>query len=495
MLFTSVAPAFAQGAGGGGGGGGAYGNVQATCQMIRQQVEGSDIDKAWLTEYIVTCVKTVVLQAFIQFVVQFYTIMHQIIMAAMTLAVTLFGVLILTGMIEKSARDSFVGLFKFGCVLFFVRPDTVTQIFDMGMNSMDGLTDIVFQFGKGGSGRCYDNATLWDRIDCMLDLLIGIVKSGGPGGAGAGGGGGAAAAGGLQGISRGSMHFMMSSIAGSGLGALIGMLGFYTVYTILMATIKSIHTYLAAIIALAFILVLAPMFVPLIMFKATRTYFDKWHRIATSFVLQPVILFGFISLMMIALEDMLVGEQNQGAYYRVACGPQCLQKDQFMSQVLTQSGAICTGCNFTGVGDKRGGSGINLAHDMKKGKYTKRNTGAFGNYMLNQQSGGQQQAPKSIFGTGARFDQWNPEKTPGAASETTQQEKMALSAIALALTAFVFISMLNYIPNLATDLAGGLYEVPNLFKTVGEHLPGGKQLEEATKHLSDKFNMFAGGRR
>lgn len=469
VLFTTVAPAFAQGA---------YGNVQSTCQAIRQQVEGSDIDGAWLTEYIVTCTKTVVLQAFLRFVVEFYTIMHEIIMAAMTLAVTLFGVLLITGMIEKSARDTFVGLFKFGCVLFFVRPDTVTQIFNMGMDAMDGLTDIVFQFGKGGSARCYDNATLWDRVDCMLDLLIGIVKKGGAGGGAAGAD--------VQGISRGAMHFFMSNIAGSGIGALIGMLGFYVAYQMLMATIKSIHTYLAAIISLAFVLMLAPMFVPMIMFKVSRTYFDKWHRISTSFVLQPVILFGFLSLMLIALEDMLVGEDNPGAYYRVACGPQCLQKDGFISKVLTEGEGIETGGNYYGSSSR-----VNLANTART-KASLVDTGVFGRYMSAKPQKGN--TVGSFFGAGGRFDRVDYKKQAqltGAGDETKQQEKMALSAIALALTAFVFISMLNYIPNLATDLSGGLYEVPNLFKTMGEKLPGGEQMQKVIGDLGNRVSQNA----
>lgn len=477
VLVSSVAPAFAQD-------GGAYANVKSTCQQIRQQVESSDKDGAWLTEYIVTCTKTVVLDAFRKFIYEFYTIMHEIIMAAMTLAVTLFGVLLITGMIEKSARDSFVGLFKFGCVLFFVRPDTVDQIFNMGMDSMDGLTDIVFQFGKGsgGSGRCFDNDTMWDRIDCMLDLLIGIVKSGG-------GAGGGAGAGELQGISRGTMHFLMSNIAGSGIGALVGMLGFYTAYTILMAAIKSIHTYLAAIIALAFVLMLAPMFVPMIMFKASRTYFDKWQRIATSFVLQPVILFGFLSLMLIALEDMLVGQDNKGSFYQVACGQQCLQKGGFISQVLTQNGGIETGGKYTGESSR-----VNLANGSKDSGTMV--GGAFGNYIKSSAAAKPGGAGGALFGAGERFDKVDYKKEAqlsGAGDETKQQEKLALSAIALALTAFVFISMLNYIPNLATDLSGGLYEVPNLFKTMGENLPGGDQMKGVLSQLGDRVSRNFSG--
>lgn len=455
---------------------GAYENVKSRCEQIKQEVSSSDKDGAWVTEYVVMCVKTVMREAFLKFLNGFYPVVASTITVAMTLCVTLFGVLLVTGIIEKSSRDSFVLLFKLGCILFFVKPSTVTQIYDMGNDSMDGLTDIVFQFGKGngGSGRCFDNDTMWDRIDCTLDVLIGTAK-----------GGGAGAGGGQEGITRGLMHMNFSLMASTGMAAFVGLIGMYTTYQVLMATIKSIHTYLAAIMGLSFILVFAPMFIPMIMFKSTRTYFDKWQRIATSFVLQPVILFGFLSLMLIALEDILIS--GDGSYLKTVCGEQCAQRDTFPSKVCSDSGAC--------VSKQTGGSTLVDIGNSAEGSVKKVKGGFFGNQAPVRASGdtkkrsGLQAAAGSMF-----FDSVNMTKMAslsGKGSETEQQKALALSAVALALAAFVFISMLNYIPTLATDLSGGAGEVPNLFHSVGQHLPGGDQLKQFTDKmtggLSDKI--------
>lgn len=484
-MMLPLSHAYAQG---GGGGGGAYGNAGQRCEQIKQQVSGADKDGAWVVEYVVMCVKTVMREAFEKFLNGFYPVVSSTITVAMTLCVTLFGVLLVTGIIEKSSRDSFVLLFKLGCILFFVKPSTVTQIYDMGNDSMDALTDIVFQFGKGsgGSGRCFDNDTVWDRIDCTLDVLIGTVKSGGAGAAGAVAGGGGQQA--LEGISRGLMHSNMMLIASTGMAAFVGLIVMYTTYQILMAIIKSVHTYLAAIMGLSFILVFAPMFIPMIMFKPTRSYFDKWQRIATSFVLQPVILFGFLSLMLIALEDILIS--GNGSYLKTVCGQQCDQRGVYPSKRCIESGACKT--KATGATTR-----MDIGNSAERQLSTIK-AGFKGGKAPVVAGGGKQQSQSADMGANYTwFDSYDMEKMgqmTGKGSEADQQKALALSAMALALAAFVFVSMLNYIPTLATDLSGGVNEVPNLFNKVGQHLPGGEQLQkfanEATGGITSKIDGY-----
>jgi hypothetical protein len=52
------------------------------------------------------------------------------------------------------------------------------------------------------------------------------------------------------------------------------------------------------------------------------------------------------------------------------------------------------------------------------------------------------------------------------------------------MTTFVFISMLNYIPIMATDLAGGVFEVPNLYEKVGQKFAGADQAERLAHNAS-----------
>ncbi|MCI5049443.1 MAG: type IV secretion system protein [Rickettsiales bacterium] len=455
-------------------GSGAYSNVKSKCQQIRQQVESSDIDKAWLTEYIVKCVKEVVREVFTQFINGFYPHLEGAIAAALTLAVTLFGALILTQQLEKPNRDTFVTLVKLASVLYFVKPETVTWLFESGLDAMDGLTDLVFQFGKGAnSPRCIDNATVFDRIDCMLDVLIGIVKPEGQGNNGNN----------YVGISRGLLFFFASSMfSKGGAGMIIGLVGFYTVATFTMATIKSIHTYLSAIVALSFILCFAPLFVPMLMFKVTRTYFDKWHKITTAFILQPVILFGFLSFMMIAMDKMLLSEDG---FMGTVFGPQSQQKDFNPNKAMETSG----GLKYVSPGYFWGVSYASATPGLS----SEQGTGVLGNSFPTAGKTKSHQQKTNDFGkTSTMLPSVDFSKMcqggGGDAAKCTEQS--ILSAVSIALTAFVFISILNYIPNLATDLSGGIYEVPNLFNEVGSKLPG---MEAIQKEISGATNGMTEG--
>lgn len=445
------------------------------CAVIKAKVILLDLDKAYLVEYIVKCTTAVVKEVFGEFLQGFYNAVFRAGQAVLTLAVTIFGVMLATGAVEKASRDGFVVLFKLGCVLYFVQPHIVTWIFNSGLDAMEELTNAVYQFGNWGqSGRCFDVFTLWDRLDCTLDVLIGTVKDTENGAQ-------------LQGVSRGMLHFFASNMASTSLGAIIGMLGFYVTYEVVLAVIKSLHTYLAAIIALAFILMFAPLFVPMIMFKVTRSFFDKWMRIAISFILQPVILFGFLSMMMIAMETMML--TGPGSLLKTI-DPSLDQKNKFVSEALENQGAF---------GSKM------FERMFDTGNTAERNiqledTGATGMRGVDKSVKNADDVDAAVAGMGSMNTRWDKVqyaklKNCGSAEEC--QKRIAMVMVTMALTAFVFVSMLNYIPNLATDLSGGIYEVPSLYKELGSKIPGaemlGKGVQGGANAITENARRFTEG--
>lgn len=436
--------------------------ITSKCDAIKTAIIAADLDKAYVVEYIVACTKTVVRDTFVVFLWNFYSLVSNIAKATLTLATVILGVMLVSGMVEKPSRDVFVFLFKMGCVLFFIQPTTVLDIFNMGLDSMDGLTDMMYNYSFFTSGgRCFDSATLWDRLDCTLDVLIGTVKDGGGSS--------------IQGVSRGLMHFFASNIASTSLGAVIGMLGFYVTFTVLFAAIKSIHTYLAAIIALAFLLMLAPMFVPMIMFKQTRSYFDKWMRIAISFILQPVILFAFLSLMLVAMDTMML--TGSGSLLRVI-DPNLDQPNKFMSEALETQGVFGVK-TFERLFDPG---------DSSRHSLTAVEDGAMGRRAedTRARSGDMAGAAAGYGVMATSWDKVQYDRLAHCGSAEDCQRKLAMITLTMALTAFVFISMLNYIPHLATDLTGGVYEVPNLFTMMGSQLPGGDMVQQQMQGATNK---------
>jgi hypothetical protein len=480
---------------------GAYNNAGQSCQMIRETIERDDKDGAWITEYIITCIKAVIMGddkygitgAFEIFLNAFYPALEPIIQAAVTLAVVLLGAALLTGLIEKPARDVFVFLLKLAMVVYLVQTSTVQWVYDSSIETMDALTDSVFTFGKGGEveGRCtpHDEDILWDRVDCMLDVIIGIKQEGS--------GAQNKVSPDKSGIKRGMMHFFYANMTSGGMGAMIGLLGLYTLFSFVFAVIKSLHTYLAAVLALSFILILMPMFVPMLMFKATRNYFDKWYRISISFILQPVLLFGFLSLMMVAFDMILVSGNN--SVTRMIIGDEAdttvlsealeragvFEEKKFNQQgiIVAQAGKVTDGLTGTGTGVIEG------LKTTQQGASV-RDAGAVNNMVLTYR-------PMEGLDYNKLAARMKDTKDGAEA-----KERMTYAVILLAMTSFIFLSMLNYIPVMATDLAGGVFEVPNLHEMVGQNFLGANQAESMAHKLSkqvtggikrnEAFKKFAG---
>lgn len=479
VSYAAEAPAAEEGAEG----------ARSQCEFIREQIALFDNDGVYLIESTVTCIKAVIVGdarygitgAFGKFLLAFYPVFEPIIRVALTLAVALFGAMMLAGLIEKPARDSFVVLMKLACVMYFVQTSTAQWIFDSSLKTLDGMTEMVFTFGQTGEmeGRCRIRSGdgLWDRVDCMMDVLIGI-KMDAPGAEAPDAVDEVSAS--KSGISRGMMHFFFANISSSGLGAVIGFLGLYTIYSFSFAVLKSLHTYLAAVLGLAFILVLTPMFVPMLMFKSTKNYFEKWYRIAISFILQPVILFGFLSLMMVAFDTVLVSGNN--SVLRMIIGDKA--ETQVPSEVLEEEGVY----NVTRVGET--GAVLARANDLK-GYFSEEMTGAMKGRFATPEGTTLRDEDGNIPGVNISYYPMDgidyarlATEMEGVGDDAEAKERLAYAAIVLALTTFVFISTLNYIPTMATDLAGGVFEVPNLYESVGQKFVGADQLEGAAYNLS-----------
>lgn len=181
--------------------------------------------------------------------------------------------------------------------------------------------------------------------------------------------------------------------------------------------------------------------------------------------------------MLIALEDMLI--QGNGSFLRTACGQECTQRDGFPSQVLIDNNLI---------GRTKTATYTDIENPFRT-SVSQIEGGALGRVLENP-AGRTADAPlrSTMVGMSIPFDELRmPELAShtGAGDEMSQQERTALAGITLALTAFVFTSMLNYIPTLATELAGGLYEVPNLYDSMGKHLPGAEQMQQLGGRFSN----------
>ncbi|MEJ0009547.1 MAG: type IV secretion system protein [Alphaproteobacteria bacterium] len=281
----------------------------------------------------------------------FYGLVRDIFWAFITLTIVIYGVLIMGGMLEKISRDLMVLVLKIGIVVWAVT--NLDTIYTWEMNMMDATSAAVITFipqqgAPDGVTQVQNEKCIqdmenqaavptqgepviapWLAMDCILDSVIGLKRDtdtttskkwwndnlqG-------------------QGMARGLVAFFMTSAKTSVIGLIIGVVGFIFIYSLVFLIIKALFTYLGAYIGLTFLMIIAPLFIPLVLFRPTSEYFNKWMKMVISFMLQPVLMLIFITLTITAV-DLATYSGDYSIMYKIA-GDASRQQGFTLNQYLT----------------------------------------------------------------------------------------------------------------------------------------------------------------
>lgn len=401
------------------------------------------------------CIREVVsLTAYIYFI-KMYVYFKSALSAFLTFGVIIYGLMLAAGMVENVKRDSFVLLLKIAFIVFFAQ--NLDDIYFWVIDMMDGLIALYFHYATSfDSGQCMIIGIGYgpfQRLDCMMDLVIGLKTSD------YGGSYSQRVEG--EGVSRGLIGFFFHAGVSTTVGMVISAIGFVIVYTLVFIVIKVVFMYLMSIIGLSFMVMLGPIFIPLVIFKATKPYFDKWINLIVSFGLQPVIMFAYVALMIIAFDKAIFSGSN--SLMGAIVGPEAMSSGVNLNKWLEDNGVIEV--------QGRGGWQVNADDPME------------------DTSGIEPADPRGVTSSGVRRDRSGGDSSVKTYSQTVplnminwerlaevrgmeQQElmdKVMLAAVFVGLVTYVFSSMLNHIPNLGTDLSGGIYESPNLWQVMGQN--------------------------
>lgn len=279
----------------------------------------------------------------------FYSLIARAITALMTFGVVVYGILAAAGMIERVGRDSLMLVIKIAMIGFFTTHCDL--MYDEVLKLMDGASATVVGFTPGsgnavdahdpsgnktgfGQIKCLQNMLEaqanapagqpavgpWMGMDCIIDSVIGIkiaTKVGAP-----------SVAGGQQwindnladansGPARGMLYLFFSSMQTSILGLLFAIIGFIFIYGMIHLIIKALFIYITGYLGITLMMIIAPIFIPLAIFKQTKEYFDKWVKLVINFVLQPIIILVFVSFS-IAAVDLATYSGSYSIMYRLA---------------------------------------------------------------------------------------------------------------------------------------------------------------------------------
>lgn len=314
---------------------------------------------AGLTNRIVMCLRDTIHNATDRFYDPddgFYSIVRTLVGAFLTLVVIVYGILAAYGMLEKPGRDVMMLMVKLSIVTGFVVNSDVlyTKSLEIMDNAASAVTEFTPSTGPMAANvdasrlTCLDNmrqasedanaryVSAWIGVDCIIDSVIGIKVSPQMNNNAITKGRADLAQnnklGEQPGMARGLISFFFSSVQSSIVGVLLAVIGFVFMYSMIWMVLKALFIYIAGYLGIAFMMIFAPIFIPLVLFRVTSEYFKKWVKLSIAFALQPIIILAFVSFSISAI-DLAMFSGDYSVMYRIA-GEQSRNDDFNLNKYL-----------------------------------------------------------------------------------------------------------------------------------------------------------------
>ncbi len=479
-------------------------------------------DYAGLTSRIVTCIRDTLTNVTGDYFDGFYRIVQMAIAGFMTAGVAIYGTLAAMGMLEKIGRDTVVLAVKLSMVTFFIT--NTNYVYNEAISAMDGLAAAVVQYTPESNSsvlgaqraQCVEQmksasdeagvpySPVWLGMDCLLDSVVGIKV---------------ATTWSNQNIQNSASEWYNTKLEGTGMGRsliflffsglqtsvvgiIFAVIGFIFLYSLVFMIGKAMFTYLAGYIGIAFMMIFAPIFIPLVLFRKTKEYFDKWLKLTISFALQPVLILVFVIFSMAAV-DLAAFSGDYSLMYRVA-GEASRQPNFNLNKYLTDAGAISKKSseayqNKVGVGDQstviQNGEKIKeLLQGLPRSECLKRAQ----NLDPETKKICEQNWSVSFWHDSIDWKKLAEARNPpvvlsGDATRPEQQisREVLASSILCAIVVFVMLNLLKVVPLIVNDLLGDSFASPNLYGAVSKR---GFSFDRLAGSIGDGLkNTFRGG--
>ncbi len=453
------------GGGGGGGGAGGGGGTFGTTALDAHCPAGGGI-----VERLVTCIEDVIMDVAYGFIIEVYPPLQSTIYALLTLAVIFLGGLMMAGMLEKPGRDGMVFLLKFAAIVYFTA--NMLEILDWTVGALHELLEIVTEFAVFDFPlKCPSAFNVWQRIDCLIDVIVGVNTP--------------------ASLTDGMLAFFFHNFFVGSVGVIIFMLGIWVLLAFVMGMLTAIQVYLLAIMMLVLLVIVGILFLPLIIFKNTFDYFQKWVRFTIATVLIPIILFAYLNVMLSAFDIVLYS--GEYSVFRTFAGDAVDAEDFRIHEYMYNNGLVLEYEDKGVVHDQR-----QTVFPTPKGQQLEGELFQFGEYPIGPGTLGSvdiSQIPIAIPMKQIDYDA--AAGLVGAADGITLMEEVFAAMILTALVSYILVAMLKYVPMMAEDLAGGLREAPSIAQVAAGDMPvmggangmGGRAVSGLRQRMS---NMVTG---
>ena len=253
-----------------------------------------------LTVRIVGCTKQIILDATdtVANVVADYA--GEVVPLLATLSILFIGVMLMGG--HAQWNEALLAVVRIAFVTVIIAD--ISTYFTFITDILDEMTNMVTIFNAADI-KSFINASctaiedapepfnsvspVWFGVDCAIDTIVGGISTG---------------------ISNGMLGFFTTALFSGTIGAVIALAGAFMVYYVFIMLSQALFVYISALVAIALLVIISPLCIPAILFNSTRQYFTAWLGMLFNFVLQPIILFAYLSMMMVAMGNVVFMGEN-----------------------------------------------------------------------------------------------------------------------------------------------------------------------------------------
>lgn len=232
------------------------------------------------------------------------------VLAALTLYITIYGAMVVLGLVNVALGDALVRVAKLGVVAMVLSSETIMTMFHMVrcffIEGTTYLVHAVMQVGLEavvnlGAGGEVDIDSEWiapapnndlcgtsfnddDSATGPLVILEALLT---------------------QVFSAHMLLTLITLMLSKVYGFLLGIFLIFGLIGFVMALLKAVTVYLTALIAQYLLLSLLPIFVVFLLFEKTKHLFDGWVNQLVTYSLTPIFLFAYISLFVVVVSAAL----------------------------------------------------------------------------------------------------------------------------------------------------------------------------------------------
>lgn len=235
-------------------------------------------------------------------------------------AVVAFGISVVIGNTPSLSQSGIVLLLKIGAILMFANKfnNMYPPILDVLENLLNMMAKPAIEAFKQGGAWNHIGSTstsiftckyyasqasetnimnIWNLIDCYINLLVGGIFSDTT-------------------LKMGILGFIIGALFSNSIGVFVGLVGLYMIFNALWTIFRTVYIFLTSYVAFSFMVLVSVIFIPTILFNSTKQYFDGWLRLTISFLLQPVFVFGYLIMFMVAINSAIFSGKHS-LYYAI----------------------------------------------------------------------------------------------------------------------------------------------------------------------------------